>query len=404
MISSILPVICFIILVLTLYIQISISKNISNIFRQSLDLQERFSQGNRIIEEDLQQKHEVIIAIKQNNIQKLEELLYEVSNPLSKNYGKYYTNEEVGNLIANPIATQAIIQWLQDYNVDIQSISTYGEYITAIANISTWELLLDTQFHYIYTKNDSNIPVSYLRGLSYSIPSNINDYIHAIFRIADLPPLLSQSLAVSNKTYSLHNISSIIQSDGTYNEIMDMINPKTLQQLYNIPKNSPASLGSQSIFGAIGQTFLKNDLLSFQKLFDIYSSVRIQLIGLVPDSSICRYWPYYCLEASLDLEYINAIAPNIPTSYFYSSDLSGDFLDFIRHVASLKTPDKVYSISYGAIEKYVSVKNMKSFNIEAMKLGLQGVSIIVASGDYGISSSWDTCTYSTLLVTPTCLR
>ena len=37
------------------------------------------------------------ILVKQNNVELLEQDLYEISNPYSERYGDYYTNEEIND-------------------------------------------------------------------------------------------------------------------------------------------------------------------------------------------------------------------------------------------------------------------------------------------------------------------
>jgi subtilase family serine protease len=46
----------------------------------------------------------------------------------------------------------------------------------------------------------------------------------------------------------------------------------------------------------------------------------------------------------------------------------------------------VHSISYGGIETEIPQAIGDSFNLEASKLGLQGVSILVSSGDDGVAN------------------
>lgn len=64
----------------------------------------------------------------------------------------------------------------------------------------------------------------------------------------------------------------------------------------------------------------------------------------------------------------------------YDSPDDGDFSSFIVEVASTDSHTYVYSISYGVYEAVIPESHLVSFNIEAMKLGLKGVSIIASSG------------------------
>merc|ERR1711988_640659 len=55
-------------------------------------------------------------------------------------------------------------------------------------------------------------------------------------------------------------------------------------------------------------------------------------------------------------------------------------------VAGTANPPLVHSISYGSIEPEVSSSVADTFNNEAMKLGAQGVTIFVSSGDDGVAN------------------
>jgi subtilase family serine protease len=60
-------------------------------------------------------------------------------------------------------------------------------------------------------------------------------------------------------------------------------------------------------------------------------------------------------------------------------------VDWLLRVSGDDDPPKVLSISYGMGEHYVTIQEATAFDVEARKLGLQGVTILVASGDSGVS-------------------
>jgi tripeptidyl-peptidase-1 len=76
-----------------------------------------------------------------------------------------------------------------------------------------------------------------------------------------------------------------------------------------------------------------------------------------------------------------AIAQNVNyTTYFSSSDW---MFNWILTVGDLDTPSDIYSISYASLESGLESSYTSSFNTEALKLGLMGVTIVSASGDWG---------------------
>jgi tripeptidyl-peptidase-1 len=105
-------------------------------------------------------------------------------------------------------------------------------------------------------------------------------------------------------------------------------------------------------------------------------------------------------EAQLDVEYIMALAPGADT-YFYSfSDLNPNapenegFLAYLTFVGSQAHPPLVHSLSYGDVESEVFGTSDADpdptygarCDLEFLKLGLRGMSVIFSSGDDGIGN------------------
>jgi hypothetical protein len=101
-----------------------------------------------------------------------------------------------------------------------------------------------------------------------------------------------------------------------------------------------------------------------------------------------------CGEASLDVQYLTAIAPNTPTIYLQDS-LEASVGGLVFALASNVTGmPKVVSVSYGVAERAVGEVWMRYFNMEAMRLGTQGVTLVYASMDDGANSRYSGCGYT----------
>ena len=61
-------------------------------------------------------------------------------------------------------------------------------------------------------------------------------------------------------------------------------------------------------------------------------------------------------------------------------------LDWITSVADSPKPSDVYSMSYGVVEYMISKSYADAFNVEAIKLGVMGSTIVASSGDDGALS------------------
>jgi len=101
-------------------------------------------------------------------------------------------------------------------------------------------------------------------------------------------------------------------------------------------------------------------------------------------------------EASLDIQYASAMATGVPISFWSfpgtSLDHNGEnepFLNFMMKLNSEENPPLVVSTSYGEDEGSTSLGYAKRLNQEFMKAGARGVTLIFASGDSGVGSTWD---------------
>ena len=157
---------------------------------------------------------------------------------------------------------------------------------------------------------------------------------------------------------------------------------------YPIPEvGSDAQAGAvtQAVYESLGEAFSQQDLTTFQNAFGLPVQGVSTFIGDgVHSNGVCST-ESNCGEANLDVQYLMAVAPNTPTTYWYSSE-GTSYDDWITSVAQAESIPDVISISYGAIESELGSSTLNAFNTEALKLGAQGVTIVVSSGDDGVAN------------------
>lgn len=96
---------------------------------------------------DKELMHEVVIAVKQRNLIKLDKMLMDRSSPKSPNYQKWLTNDEISEMTANPDGAKAVLDWLNSFNLTPTWESKNLDYLKVTASIAVWEELLNTEFH-----------------------------------------------------------------------------------------------------------------------------------------------------------------------------------------------------------------------------------------------------------------
>lgn len=165
-----------------------------------------------------------------------------------------------------------------------------------------------------------------LRGLSYSIPQELDIHINTIHHLLHLPPpvihmgetkvITSEDArnyaetSINTKFHKHINLESIPVSQFDPELFHTYITPAALKTLYNI-NGTGNGYGSQTIYEANGQTFLLSDLVAFQKNLTTCQNEDLSYHGSVPSNLTCYGSPSNCEYSSMDLQYIKGVAGKI---------------------------------------------------------------------------------------------
>lgn len=98
-------------------------------------MRRNFVKLNRAGADDM---HEVVFAVKQNNIDQLESLVAQMSTPGHDKYQKWMTYDEIGHLVTNNEGFNAITTWLSEFStsVKIMEIAPRLEYFKVLAKLT----------------------------------------------------------------------------------------------------------------------------------------------------------------------------------------------------------------------------------------------------------------------------
>ncbi len=279
--------------------------------------------------------HELIFAIKQNNLDVLDEILMERSNPSDPKYQQWLTYAEVTNLTANVNGTTAVQQWLEANDIKIHWKSKRGHYIKARASVATWETQLDTTF-YLWqdTASESalnNSQVEYIRAVDYSVPVELLPYVASVFNTVQVPPVVVNNYRTRDGAGFK---PSRFQTDVRSSELLDLLSgesrpagkgspsgpasrsqfhtlsgshvtPAFLRSLYGVPSTAVGlpSL-SQSVLEMSDAYYSPEDLRLFQQNNGLAQVAAVDIGGR--NTSDCG--AHNCLEGNLDLQFISGVA------------------------------------------------------------------------------------------------
>lgn len=313
-------------------------------------------------------------ALKQRNLDALESLFWRVSDPESKDYGRYLSLHEVGNLITPSKRTQKTVKtWLRENGVELKkciSVKT-EDFVTCEMSCETAESLLPGAKFYVF--NHAKLTKPTIRSAQhYSVPKEIAQHIDFVGGLLRFPavnwarPKVSKNASDSVNDFGIHV--------GVY--------PSVLRKRYNISDTVGSHPNnSQVVAQFLQQYYSPSDLKEFFKIFGS-SFVHLDTIAkeIGPDSGRSG------VEASLDTQYIMSTGANI-TTWFWSTgglhEKQEPFLEWMVAISNTTQVPWVHSVSYGDNEDSLSVDYMKRINTEFQKAGVRGLSMLFASGDDG---------------------
>ena len=320
---------------------------------------------------------ELLLAIKQSNLEWLEPKLWAVSYPNSPDYGKYMNFDEIAEVVhGKPESVDAVLKAFAAVGVkEDQFDFTVGrDFAVVVAPVEAAEKLFSAEFYMYEHLKDPNYKIA--RSLSHDIPEILTKHLDFVSGISNFP----RPNRIVPKTHSSKKI-------GT--------DPNSIARDYNISYVSSNPQNSQAVAGFLKQYFNPDDLSQFQERYNVPKNPIAKIEGENdPDNP--------GIEAELDVEYVTATGRNVTTWFISISRTANknqeDFLYWIMQQVNNTQSPWVHSVSYGDYEVSIPTEYQNRSDIEFMKFGISGRSILVASGDEGVHCrrnkyvpEWPTC-------------
>jgi tripeptidyl-peptidase-1 len=325
-------------------------------------------------------KVKITLPIKQSNLELVEKLFWEVSNPKSSMYGHFMSFEEVGELVKNELATVSTVAYLKSLGVhesDIK-VNPHGTFVSAVLPVTVANRAFNADF-YVYSHPQSSDVV--VKTEASSLPAELAAHVTHVPHVSYFPQVnqkvkIVPQLGVGDATLAAAASTS------------NYVTPDLLFKYYGIDNTQVSNGATQSLFEALGQQFDNADLNQFQNQFGLTVQNITKIVGKdIPSECFSSTGSDSCGEANLDVQYIMAVAQGAETTYWNIDASANDpFLDWAEALSHYSNIPQVHSISYGGYED-TSNNDMTTFNTEVQKLGLQGVTVIVSSGDDGAANS-----------------
>lgn len=320
----------------------------------------------------------LVIALKQQNLDVLEQTLLRVSDPRDAAYGRHLSHMEVQRLVApQQESVQAVLDWLREHSVDLAhglAISPNADFVRVVVPVSLAERMLQAEFHHF--QHAASGHAVHRLAAPYTLPARLAAHVDFVGPTVRFPRVQRAALRL--------------------NALPDAaVTPAMLRQLYNVGAaegRSPDNL--QAVAQFLEQYYSPSDLAAFFARF--YQPAVGRNVSRVQGPNTPSQPG---MEATLDIQYIMALGGNVSTEFWSFPGRAPDnpenepFLDWLLAIASDPHPPHVFSVSYGDNEDSVTPQYAARVNAEFQKAGARGVSLLFSSGDGGVGGGQPTrCT------------
>jgi tripeptidyl-peptidase-1 len=330
-----------------------------------------------------------IVALKQQNLDVLEETFYAVSDPDHEQYRNFLSIEEITKIVAPPEHDRKVVlKWLKANGVT-EKIVDNGDSLEVTCTVEVAERLFYTEFRTFRHKVHGKTLIRQFGD--FSIPSHMEKYVDMVLGLSEFP-VGGYTLKKSPKTVQKANSSSP--------DILVSIVPQTVQVIYGTGSAKVGSSGaSVGVIEFEQQYFAPSDLQAFAQSFalNIAPVSASRTVGFNDPTN-----PQ--LEATLDIQYVLGVALGA-TGWFWIEADPVWLYGFATHFFTTTNIPQVVSISYGWNEEdqcengigsseceqlgVNSQQYVQRVNVEFQKIGLRGTSLISASGDSGANGRTD---------------
>lgn len=318
--------------------------------------------------------HSFRVALKQRNLDVLEKIMLDVSNPSSVNYGNHLTIDKILDIVApTPEVEQQIVDFFTKNGA--VNVESHRDVLVIRAAVKDVEKLFGAQLHH-YVREDKENVMIVRSSNGYTLPEAIRTHVDFVSGIVDFPIAKRKKPA---------------RGDASPSSTVDPGNviPQTLQKLYDLPsevKLNPKSSLCLAEFQS-DASFNYGDLSQFIQQTQCHNFNVTHVVGpFSPDSPDG--------ESSLDVQYGGAVA--LGTDVWFWT-VTGWMYEFATDLFNAKEAPLVVSMSWGWPEPWQcagdnapgncngisSLEYVNRVNAEFLKIGARGISLLASSGDQG---------------------
>jgi tripeptidyl-peptidase-1 len=368
------------------------------------------------------------IALKQSaSTSHVVNLLNQVSSPGNRKFGQHLSTNDISGLLKpSDAAVDAVMTWLRNNNQSAVITGPGRNWISLRTKIRHAEELLRTSYSK-FRHEDGSVTQ---RTLEWSLPENLSQYVDLIHPTTMFPNLLRAEFRPSrlhppssdDRVPSRHTEQPFYPQSSTATcDVKNLCNKtfttvnciRCLYHTYNYEPRAPQR-NSIGILNFLNETSNRHDIAQFLHTYRPEAVSAAQTFKIISVNSGSDYQGAYTdnivrlgtnLEGNLDAELTLAMTfptlmtayntggtpPYLPNRFWGDLNLNEPYLEWLEFALSRDSLPNVISSSYGDFEQTVPLSYARRVCKLFAQLGLRGVSVLVASGDYGVGPSASAC-------------
>ena len=360
----------------------------------------------------------LFLALPQRNLDQLELILSEVSDPTHPSYQQWMTKADIDVLIAPPASTvSAVTSWLVDAGVAASAIVHHGDALEVNATVAAVNAAFNTTMHtFAHVKGGTHVAAH----PAITLPAAVEPHVEMILGVQTFPfPVRHHAHVLSHRTPSPPTVAST-PSTSRFHPMQQyyqysVFTPHDSAAYYGFPDVTafarPAGYTANTSVAVAQFDENSNGLTTYES----YSSADIASQGKFAGVASIQSTPTLYgsnagagnpqSEPSLDIQTVTAYNPQA-NAWFWEEPDTAWIYGLCVHLEAQAVPPQVVSISYSTTEEGADDGNpdgvtggygtyLSRTETELTKLGALGVTMIAASGDQGANGNGnDQCQYS----------
>lgn len=340
----------------------------------------------------------------------IQQYVASLHNPSAANYHKWLTPEQYAQKFGVADAdVKAVTTWLQSNGFTVEQVGRGKNFIRFSGTASQVEDAFQTEIHkYATTTGSAAVEMHYANSSRLSIPSALSPAVAGVVSLNNFftrPQYATLQKMTRNANGKMQvapvaasatrNSTGAPQFTTTAGQEANYVTPGDFSTIYDAQSIVSSGInGSGVTIAVVGRSDISiSDIEAFRTVSSLpFNDPTITYATTDPGDVSGDD-----VEASLDVEWAGAIAPQASINYVIgASTNTTDGVDVSSSYIVDNVTAPIMTVSFGACEALVSDPEIAFYHSLWQQAAAEGITVLIAAGDSGASSCNDPAEQSTV--------